>query len=91
MNGEWTWQFALVIGILAGSALTLLALGGRRRSSGREQENSRQEILRELREIEGILDPARRENRAGSSHPGTPPEPIRMSQVGSQESTRRAA
>jgi hypothetical protein len=91
MNGDWTWQLTVVVGALAGSALTMIALGGRHRSTGREQEPSRQEILRELREIEGILDPARREDRDGAVRGGSSPEPIRMTQRGREESTRRAA
>jgi hypothetical protein len=92
MAGEWSWQLAAVIGALIGSACTFLARSGQRRRPNRNLERDRQAILRELQEIEGILDPALSrltEGRRGVAPP--PPEPIRMVQIAEEGSRQKAA
>jgi hypothetical protein len=92
MAGAWSWQLAAVIGALVGSVLTLVALGGRWRSSSRRLEESRTAILRDLREIEGLLDPGKEESGARpSAASAPPPEPIRMVQVTEEPPQREAA
>lgn len=91
MAGDWSWQLSAVVGALMGSACTFLALSGRRRKPNRSLERDRMAILRELHEIEGILDPAStRTVNAGRSSVPPLPEPIRMVQV-SEEGTKQQA
>ncbi len=92
MAGVWTWQLAAVIGALVGAVLTLIALGGRNKDSRRDQERNRQEILRELREIGGVLDPTRHDAPRLAEQGSRPlPEPIRMVQITDDETEKKAA
>ncbi len=92
MAGEWSAQLAAVVGAIAGSILTLIALGGRRRASSRGLEESRRAIIEELREIEGLLDPSRRTPGTRDGSGGGPrPEPIRMVQSTDEATKQEAA
>ncbi len=92
MAGQWTWQLAAVVGALVGAVLTLIALGGRNKDSRRDQERNRQEILRELREIGGFLDPRRHESPKLPEQENRPlPEPIRMVQKTGDATEKKAA